>query len=256
MPQEGRRISELRSSQKFFAGDVEQLPELEALRASDFPRAPYPQCAFEMVLPVLTKDIKDHCICLAFDSAEAMAVSCYQLCHNPFEPQQKTWLWFAALGINRISNQYRFAHPLGDGTGALGQVVSTDVLTPFSGEMVLTKDEDWLSRSLIFNLGLFLAVLNCVNVKTETVEAPERLNKKRERNGKLPIYSYKTLVLRPPAARRADGGGTHESPRVHLRRGHIKRRKTGNFWWQPCVVGDPRRGVVMKDYRADELIAA
>lgn len=97
-------------------------------------------------------------------------------------------------------------------------------------------------------------VMNCSNVTTEEVAAPAKLNAKRARSGKPPIYSYKVLVLKRHGARAALGG-THESPRVHLRRGHIKRRATGNFWWQPCVVGEKSRGMVHKDYDAAPLIA-
>lgn len=99
----------------------------------------------------------------------------------------------------------------------------------------------------------FLQVLNCVNVKTLEMPAPKFTNRQRALKGKPPIYAYKVLVLRPSAARKETLGGTHASPAIHLRRGHIKHRKTGDFWWQPCVVGDRSRGVVVKDYRADKI---
>jgi hypothetical protein len=100
----------------------------------------------------------------------------------------------------------------------------------------------------------FLAVLNCVNVNTELIMPPAKLNKRKLKRGKLPIYEYHILVLKRRVKAAVPLGGTSESPRVHLRRGHIKRRKTGSFWWQPCVVGDPKRGVVEKAYRADDLM--
>ena len=111
-----------------------------------------------------------------------------------------------------------------------------------------------LLNNIVGFFSCFLAILNCVNVRTEQVDAPAALNKKRIKSGKMPVYSYKVLVLRPSAAQRQDQGGTHESPRIHLRRGHIKHRRSGDFWWQPHVVGDRKRGIVMKDYRADELV--
>ena len=48
---------------------------------------------------------------------------------------------------------------------------------------------------------------------------------------------------------RDDGGGTHASPRVHLRRGHIRKIADGRtVWVQACVVGS-KHGMVLKDYK-------
>jgi hypothetical protein len=94
-------------------------------------------------------------------------------------------------------------------------------------------------------------VMGCSNVRLVDHAAPDALNKKRERSGKFPILSHKTLTVVTDAARglRSDGGGTHSSPRVHLRRGHIRHlddvRRT---WVQSCVVGS-KHGMVTKDYQ-------
>ena len=42
--------------------------------------------------------------------------------------------------------------------------------------------------------------------------------------------------------------GTHESPRQHLRRGHIRRLESGNIWVNACVVGNSEKGVIKKSY--------
>lgn len=94
-------------------------------------------------------------------------------------------------------------------------------------------------------------VLGCANVRTVDNSAPEKLNKNRAINGKFPIQSYKTLVIDAgkPQAARDDRGGTHSSPRVHLRRGHVRQIEGGRrIWVQPCVVGS-KHGVITKDYR-------
>ncbi|MCY1306435.1 hypothetical protein D9M70_562970 [compost metagenome] len=101
-------------------------------------------------------------------------------------------------------------------------------------------------------------VLRCVNVATVEHPAPERLNAKREARGKVPLFSFKTLTLAAPNARRPGLvlGGTHASPRVHLRRGHIRQLADGrSVWVQPCVVGS-KHGVVHKDYRLVAKVAA
>ncbi len=44
-------------------------------------------------------------------------------------------------------------------------------------------------------------------------------------------------------------GGTHASPRLHLRRGHPRQYAPGKYCWvQPCVVGNKAAGMVHKDY--------
>lgn len=45
-------------------------------------------------------------------------------------------------------------------------------------------------------------------------------------------------------------GGSHASPRTHLRRGHIRQHPTaGRIWVNSCVVNPTAIGTVNKDYR-------
>jgi len=97
----------------------------------------------------------------------------------------------------------------------------------------------------------FFYILGCSNMATEDNPAPAALNKKRAKAGKFPVLEYKTLVLKlnAPSASAQSGGGTHASPRVHLRRGHIRKIDSGRrVWVQACVVGSTH-GMVLKDYR-------
>ena len=107
-----------------------------------------------------------------------------------------------------------------------------------------THDESHAIVSLI-------EVLSCKNVFTETVHAPAALNKKRESKGKTPLFEYKVLVLDPEEKHTPclkDTSGTHASPRVHLRRGHIRRLPQRNIWVNAAVVGSRKAGMLMKDY--------
>lgn len=93
------------------------------------------------------------------------------------------------------------------------------------------------------------AVIACSNVETVAHPAPAALNRKRAKAGKVPIFEHRTLVLSGGGGSKgAPNGGTHASPRVHLRRGHIRRLPGKTVWVQACVVGDKSRGVVSKDY--------
>lgn len=95
------------------------------------------------------------------------------------------------------------------------------------------------------------AVLNCENVETADILPSPKLNKAREAKGKQPFFSYKYLVLAPErsASGRADGGGTHSSPRMHLRRGHLRRLENKTVWVRAAMVGTSNQhGIVDKHY--------
>lgn len=110
---------------------------------------------------------------------------------------------------------------------------------------------------------LFLDILNCNNVITKDVIPPEKLNRKRVRNGKLPLYSYKILEVVKGKPKTKNAGSVpwdYKSPeavRFHLCRGHFKTfteerplfgKYSGTFWWNPQSRGDRSKGVVEKEY--------
>lgn len=95
------------------------------------------------------------------------------------------------------------------------------------------------------------SVLNCANVVTANVEPSAALNKKREAKGKQPFFTYKVLQLSDD--RQAPGGngagGTHASPRMHLRRGHLRRLENKTIWVRPSMVNASSAvGIIAKDY--------
>jgi len=94
----------------------------------------------------------------------------------------------------------------------------------------------------------FLLALGCANTGLETIEPPLKLNQKRERVGKAPFFSYKILTIPGSVSANTNLGGTHASPRVHLRRGHIRHLKDKNIWINSMVVGNKSKGMVHKDY--------
>ncbi len=95
------------------------------------------------------------------------------------------------------------------------------------------------------------SVINCANVTTTEIQAPVALNKKRQEKGKQPFFTYKVLQLsdeRREAGKGGAGGG-HGSPRMHLRRGHLRRRESKVIWVRPSMVNaGSNAGVVLKDY--------
>lgn len=221
-------LQTIRNSQKFYLGDIEAAAIPVDPYRGPFLKLPYPATAVEYFEQLPGKSAL-RVINLAWTNADDVVE--FALFFSVFSGQ---WT-YACRGVD-----------LGEGKLSATSFGRND-------------DEASQSRTMVASqftvLANFLAVLNCVNVNVLDVEAPKFRNAQRARSRKTPIYRYHVLVLRPSKARGETLGGTHASPAIHLRRGHIKRRKTGNFWWQPCVVGNRKQGVVMKDYRADELLS-
>lgn len=107
---------------------------------------------------------------------------------------------------------------------------------------------------------LFLDLLECKNIVTENILPPAKLNKKRQKKGKQPLLSYKTLVIKPTGKQQKSIPKHLWENRVHLCRGHFKTytadaplfgKYTGRYWWQPSVRGRNKKGVVVKDYHVE-----
>lgn len=97
-----------------------------------------------------------------------------------------------------------------------------------------------------------LEALSCRNVSTEPIKKIKpSVNAKRITDGKLPIYETRILTINSSAIHKQttkQSGSSHASPRQHLRRGHIRRLESGNIWVNSCVVGDPSKGSISKQY--------
>lgn len=110
------------------------------------------------------------------------------------------------------------------------------------------------SRDENFMLIQACSVINCNNVTTVDIEAPAALNKKRQARGNQAFFSYKVLQLaedkRAPSGNVL--GGHHAGPRMHLRRGHLRRLDHKTVWVRATMVkSDSPRGVVLKDYAVE-----
>lgn len=124
------------------------------------------------------------------------------------------------------------------------RTVAEDAYVPLDAELEVT-----FANSAVPVLAL-IQVLQCSNVKTTRVPPSPALNKKRIASGKLPFVEYRILAIDSGASASATGSGTHSSPRQHIRRGHIRRlADERRIWVHQCLVGDPRKGLIVKDYR-------
>jgi hypothetical protein len=105
-----------------------------------------------------------------------------------------------------------------------------------------------------------LIALNARNVKQVSVPPCDKLNKKRVKNNREPLYEYKVLDIflggdirgTPSGRGRRDAliqQWLRNPAKLHTVIGHFKHRKTGIFWWSDYMRGNPARGQIEKEYR-------
>jgi len=139
-------------------------------------------------------------------------------------------------------------------------------ITPFNEFYTDSHNEETIKNACVWiNLiEPFLAVLNCKNIVEKNNIFSDKINKKRIRSGKLPLFEYKTLHIRPRIFLKDQNAKAKiectESNRVHLCRGHIKTytqerpllgKHTGSYYWEPQVRGNRKKGMIRKDYMID-----
>jgi hypothetical protein len=98
----------------------------------------------------------------------------------------------------------------------------------------------------------FLSALNCKNVVSIETKPPQKLQIKRKKGGRIPLFSYWTLHLnleKTSGHSLSNSSDIKNSLRLHLRRGHIRQYKPGYWTWvNACVVGNNKTGIIQKDY--------
>ena len=118
--------------------------------------------------------------------------------------------------------------------------------------------KEWQSpddlRSMVTVVERALVALSCTNVRSVDNAPPTSLNRKRQKAGKPPLFTYKTLhVLAGERGDshdpRADDAEAKRSPRLHFRRSHFRRIGGGRITCvQQCMVGNRSLGIVEKVY--------
>lgn len=111
----------------------------------------------------------------------------------------------------------------------------------------------------IFAMLHMMVALSIDHGRYETLPAPSKLNKKRAKKNRVPLYEYKVLDIiadilqSQPSESKPHQGGTHASPRMHKRRGHVRRLHSGKTTWiRHMIVGKPGSGAVEKEYSVHE----
>ncbi len=115
--------------------------------------------------------------------------------------------------------------------------------------------EERETANMVLQVASAIEVFSCSNVTTVEHNPPKFINSLRTKKGKVPFFSYRTLHItgeRTESDSDSEQKGTHASPRVHLRRGHIRTYANGRkVWVQPCLVGDKSKGLALHDYHVN-----
>jgi hypothetical protein len=105
-----------------------------------------------------------------------------------------------------------------------------------------------------------LVALSVLNIQAEAVASctgNALVNAKRIRKGKRPFFEWTTVEVKPRAAVQEPKGGTHASPKPHMRRGHVRKLKSGKIVTiKPIIVNKhkmPDEGFVFHDYKVAAL---
>ena len=101
-------------------------------------------------------------------------------------------------------------------------------------------------------LGIFANWYYCLSSARQAsvpIVRPTFTNQRKIAQGKHPSYEWRTVTIEAKKNKREHQGGTHASPRLHDRRGHLRNLSTGKcVWVRPCKVGSADLGVVFHDY--------
>ena len=122
--------------------------------------------------------------------------------------------------------------------------------------------ENEVTHLLNAAMGLILSgtiALQSKDTATDSVEAPAKLNSRRAKRGRPPIFEHRVVRVAPSRS----GGpatavyGDRRSPRLHWRRGHVRTLFSGcKVPVSACLVGSSELGFVAHDYRVDPPEAA
>ena len=129
-----------------------------------------------------------------------------------------------------------------DGMIRYGPVEDGDVVSEEDANMILAVVANWYR----------LLAHGCAVYKPRVSQT--FTNRRKMAQGKTPSYEWTTVYIEPSKPRSEGTGRTHESPRLHDRRGHLRRLRTGrNVWVRECKVGDAAKGRVWHDYVVKEV---
>ena len=143
-----------------------------------------------------------------------------------------------------------------------GLAIRTSEMYERMGAPEQGEDRQGIVTMALETVFMTLQFMHCKNVIVEKSPAtPQRVQRKREREGKLPLMRFHTIRIDPGFSRSAgaDGPGGHREHgnALHICRGHFKTFSTerplfgrfaGTYWWPMIVRGQKQEGIIDKEY--------
>lgn len=194
--------------------------------------------------------IFDKYILLCHAVEGGVAFKPFYYCSQPFDMIPSGW---STMGIEyalpfKLPKE-RIRHPHGYGYALQFNIVHQHMVSPILDKMLATLASTMWPE--IRALLQFLVVLNVRKGITKT-ESKTTRSKIPTLAGRNTGYVYRVLDIDPDyvAPERSELGGTHASPRFHLRRAHLRHFTDGSMTLvRQARVGNPFLGIVEKDYR-------
>jgi hypothetical protein len=224
-------------------------------------RPPYPVCIFEFVgdhkpnVPMPNRSSKR--VVVVFDRgdyAELMATA-----HRDVDGK-----WMAPPILFQIPYDQKGLFQLNPKLGLSSTVRVKPYMLHTCAGMLLRCNEDMerfytiMAADFGDELWAYLDFCRTVNNKHivfDDVVPDKAKNKMRRALGKVPLFTYKVLTIGKKKRKSANQGGTHASPRSHLRRGYYRTSRNGvRHWVQPCMVKGETDGFVHKDYKVEGTV--
>jgi len=287
-------MSDLMQASKFLIPPPDKMNVKVTASSLHLLKLPYPICAFEYPCPLArTEPINglntvitgksSKRIALAYDCSKnigpvkmlkdtgrmpkdadgILVISLYYLDNDK--------LWNASFGAGYIDKHMAedFGHMLIDNKSIQTKMDVYTILQQCANRMYRGISKSQETMALMNDVADEVAMsvraclmLNTKNLKiVKAIEAPTKLNKKREKNKKPPFFEYLTLDIFV-----SDSGSRLDRKKVNYsalqkhfdnlsidRRwgtvmGHFKVRSTGVFWWSEHGRGNKNKGIIQKDY--------
>lgn len=200
-------------------------------KLTDLPEAidlPYNVCWFEM--EVISDEIDTYnrrAVLTVKDPEAEKNMRCYVFLKN----EDKDWRFDFFMSLENIHSKTYTAIPHNE-------------LSEVNGNFILAI----IKYSLLS--------MQCNNL--ELIEnKPSKLRQQmRKSKKKKPLFSFWTLAINGKSTQTTESqGGTHATPRFHLRRGHVRQYAPGKFTWiSEMAVSRKGEGMVHKDYKISPKI--
>lgn len=214
--------------------------EFRALDRDQNLRLPYPEIVLEYAIDQSVEEVGEQ-------SANLSKCIIYAA---EFEVNEKWWVRVCIATYDRKRSQWvPYPDVIFPAKGYLrnvGKTLQIAIQSRPEYDSMIT-DEEYMP--FVFALLQFLNILACSNVGMERL--PNKLSKPNAKlKSPLPFDDYWVLHLNTSTKESEGKGGSHRSPREHLRRGCIVRPEGRKpFWRNATVVNAGTLGKITKDYK-------